>query len=71
MTRAGIRRAAANVDVSSDQMMPIKNLGRDGGQTETYVGVPTADNLSGLNTLAWPYTGPTAAAKDWTESSCS
>ena len=71
LTRAGIRRAAANVDVSSDQMMPIKNLGRDGGQTETYVGVPTADNLSGINTLAWPYTGPTAAARDWTAGPCS
>ena len=71
LTRAGIRRAAANVDVSSDQMMPIKNLGREGGQTETYVGVPTADTLSGINTLAWPYTGPTAAARDWTAGPCS
>ena len=71
LTRAGIRRAAANVDVSSDQMMPIKNLGRDGGLTETYVGVPTADNLSGINTLAWPYTGPTAADYDWTAAPCS
>ena len=52
-------------------MMPIKNLGRDGGLTETYVGVPTADNLSGINTLAWPYTGPTAADYDWTAAPCS
>jgi hypothetical protein len=71
ITRAGIRRAAANVNVSSDQMMPTKNLGQEGGQTETYVGVPTADNLSGINTLAWPYTGPTAAAKDWSAGPCS
>ena len=71
LTRAGIRRAAANVDVSSDGMMPTKNLGKDGAQTETFVGVPTADNLSGIKSLASKYTGPSAAAYDWSAGACS
>jgi hypothetical protein len=29
------------------------------------------DNLSGINTLAWPYIGPTAAARDWNAGPCS
>jgi len=71
LTRAGIRRAAANVDVDSDGMMPIKNLGKDGAQTETFVGVPTSDNLSGIKSLASKYTGPSAAAYDWSAGACS
>jgi len=34
-------------------------------------GVLTADNLSGINTLAWPYIGPTAANTDWSAGACS
>ena len=71
LTRAGIRRAAANVDVDSDGMMPIKNLGKDGAQTETFVGVPTSDNLSGIKSLVSKYTGPSAAAYDWSAGACS
>ena len=76
LTRAGIRRAAANVDVESDGMMVKRSLGQNRGDVETFIGVPTDSDengtvLSGIKTLASRYVGPTAEARDWTAGPCS
>ena len=70
LTRAGIRRAAANVDVSSDGMMVKRSLGQEGADVETFIGVPTSDSLSGINVLSANYVGPSAAGYDWNSGPC-
>jgi len=70
LTRAGIRRAAANVDVSSDGMMVKRSLGQEGADVETFIGVPTSDSLSGINVLSANYVGPSAAGYDWKSGPC-
>lgn len=76
LTRAGIRRAAANVDVESDGMMVKRSLGQNRGDVETFIGVPIdADEngkvLSGIKTIESRYVGSTAASRDWTSGPCS
>jgi len=77
ITRAGIRRAAANVDVQSDGMMVKRSLGQNRGDVETFIGVPSDKDedgntiLSGITTLESRYVGPTAEARDWNAGPCS
>ena len=71
LTRAGIRRAAANVSVDSDGMMPTRTLGQDKADKETSIGKPDGSILSGTQLLASKYVGKTAAAHDWSAGPCS
>ena len=71
LTRAGIRRAAANVPVSSDGMFPSKTLGAN---VQTPVSVMTTPNGAlpgGTAILNDGYTGPTGEGYDWSGGPCS
>ena len=70
LTRAGIRRAAANVTVESDGMFPSRTLGQDRADAQAYIGIPDGSIGSGQRVLASQYVGPTAKAYDWTSGSC-
>jgi hypothetical protein len=65
LTRAGIRRAAANVDVDSDGMMPTRTLGKDKAETSTSITTPDGTVASGSRLVKSNYSGPTAASHDW------
>jgi len=65
LSRAGIRRAAANVDVKSDGMMPTRTLGKDKAETSTSITTPDASVASGSRLVKANYSGPTAASHDW------
>ena len=71
LTRAGIRRAAANVNVSSMGMMPTRELGQNRADPETSIGKPDGSIGSGTQLLASKYVGKTAAAHDWSAGPCS
>jgi len=72
LTRAGIRRAASNVTVTSDGMMTPRELGQDGPDPESTITAPDASVGSGSATIKANYVGPTAAAYDWVgEGPCS
>jgi hypothetical protein len=71
LTRAGIRRAAANVSVSSDGMMPTRELGQDRADAESFIGIPDESQTSGIRLLSGNYVGPTAAGYDWEAGPCS
>ena len=71
LTRAGIRRAAANVYVDSDGMMPTRELGQNRADAESFVGIPDANSASGIKLLAGNYVGPSAAGYDWEAGPCS
>ena len=71
ISRAGIRRAAANVTVSSDGMMEPRELGQDRADTAAYIGIPDGSIGSGQRVLAFNYQGSTAKSYDWTSGSCS
>ena len=71
MTRAGIRRAAANVTVESDGMFPPRTLGQDAADKAAYIGIPDGNVGSGQTVLASKYVGPTAGSYDWTQGQCS
>ena len=71
LTRAGIRRAAANVPVSSDGMFPSKTLGAN---VQTPVSVMTTPNGAlpgGTAILNDGFTGPTGEGYDWSGGPCS
>ena len=70
LTRAGIRRAAANVTVDSDGMFPSRTLGQDRADAQAYIGIPDGSIGSGQRVLASQYVGPTAKAYDWTSGAC-
>jgi len=65
LSRAGIRRAAANVDVKSDGMMPTRTLGKDKAETSTSITTPDTSVASGSRLVKANYSGPTAASHDW------
>jgi hypothetical protein len=65
LSRAGIRRAAANVDVKSDGMMPTRTLGKDKAETSTSITTPDTSVGSGTRLVKANYSGPTAASHDW------
>ena len=71
LTRAGIRRAAANVTVESDGMFPPRTLGQDAADKAAYIGIPDGNVGSGQTVLASKYVGPTAGSYDWTQGQCS
>ena len=71
LTRAGIRRAAANVNVESDGMMPTRELGQNRADTESSIGKPDGNIASGVQLLSSRYVGKTAAAHDWSAGPCS
>ena len=71
LTRAGIRRAASNVNVESDGMMPTRELGQNRADPETSIGKPDGSIGSGTQLLASKYVGKTAAAHDWSAGPCS
>ena len=71
LTRAGIRRAAANVNVSSMGMMPTRELGQNRADPETSIGQPDGSIGSGTKLLSSKYVGKTAAAHDWSAGPCS
>ena len=71
LTRAGIRRAAANVYVDSDGMMPTRELGQNRADAESFVGIPDATATSGIRLLSSNYVGPSAAGYDWEAGPCS
>ena len=71
MTRAGIRRAAANVTVESDGMFPPRTLGQDAADKAAYIGIPDGNVGSGQTVLASKYVGSTAGSYDWTQGQCS
>ena len=67
LTKAGIRRAAANVDVSSDGMMPVRTLGVSKAETSTSITAPDASVGSGTRLVKANYSGPTAKSHDWSQ----
>jgi|TARA_B100001939_G_scaffold325210_1_gene317783 hypothetical protein len=67
LTKAGIRRAAANVDVSSDGMMPVRTLGVSKAETSTSITAPDASVGSGTRLVKANYSGPTAQSHDWSQ----
>ena len=71
ISRAGIRRAAANVTVDSDGFFPSRTLGQDRADAQAYIAVPDGSIGSGPRLLAGGYVGPTAKAYDWTSGACS
>ena len=71
LTRAGIRRAASNVNVESDGMMPTRELGQNRADTESSIGKPDGSIGSGVQLLASRYVGKTAKAYDWDAGPCS
>jgi ABC-type branched-subunit amino acid transport system substrate-binding protein len=71
ISRAGIRRAAANVTVDSDGFFPSRTLGQDRADAQAYIAVPDGSIGSGQRLLAGGYVGPTAKAYDWTLGACS
>ena len=71
LTRAGIRRAAANVNVESAGMMPTRELGQNRADAESSIGQPDGSIPSGSRSLASRYVGKTAAAYDWEAGPCS
>ena len=71
LTRAGIRRAAANVNVESDGMMPTRELGQNRADTESSIGKPDGSIASGVQLLSSRYVGKTAKAYDWEAGPCS
>ena len=71
LTRAGIRRAAANVYVDSDGMMPTRELGQNRADAESFIAIPDGTIGSGVKLLAGNYVGPTAGAHDWESGPCS
>ena len=71
LTRAGIRRAAANVYVDSDGMMLTRELGQDRADAESFVGIPDGSVASGIKLLSGNYVGPSAAGYDWEAGPCS
>ena len=71
LTRAGIRRAAANVYVDSDGMMPTRELGQNRADAESFVGIPDGTATSGIKLLSGNYVGPSAAGYDWEAGPCS
>ena len=70
ISRAGIRRAAANVTVDSDGMFPSRTLGQDRADAQAYIGIPDGSIGSGQRVLASQYVGPTAKAYDWSSGAC-
>ena len=71
LTRAGIRRAAANVNVESEGMMPTRELGQNRADADSSIGQPDGSIPSGSRSLASRYVGKTAAAYDWNAGPCS
>ena len=71
LSRAGIRRAAAAVNVSSDGMMPTRELGQNRADADSSIGKPDGSIPSGVQPLASRYVGKTAAAYDWNAGPCS
>ena len=71
LTRAGIRRAAANVNVESEGMMPTRELGQNRADADSSIGQPDGSIPSGSRSLASRYVGKTAAAYDWDAGPCS
>ena len=71
ISRAGIRRAAANVTVDSDGFFPSRTLGQDRADAQAYIAVPDGSIGSGQKLLAGGYVGPTAKAYDWNSGACS
>ena len=71
ISRAGIRRAAANVTVDSDGFFPSRTLGQDRADAQAYIAVPDGSIGSGQRLLAGGYVGPTAKAYDWNSGACS
>ena len=71
ISRAGIRRAAANVTVESDGMFPARTLGKDRADNAAYIGIPDGNVPSGQTVLASKYTGPSAGSYDWESGPCS
>ena len=71
ISRAGIRRAAAAVNVSSDGMMPTRELGQNRADADSSIGKPDGSIPSGVQSLASRYVGKTAAAYDWNAGPCS
>ena len=71
LTKAGIRRAAANVTVSSDGMMPEKKLGSGLPDIASTVTKPDGSVGSGAIVMKQNYVGPSAAAYDWSAGPCS
>ena len=71
LTRAGIRRAAANVYVDSDGMMPTRELGQNRADAESFIAIPDGTIGSGVKLLAGNYVGPTAGSYDWESGPCS
>ena len=71
LTRAGIRRAAANVYVESDGMMLTRELGQNRADKESFIGRPDGSIGSGTTLLAGNYVGPAADSYDWNSGPCS
>jgi len=71
ITRAGIRRAAANVNVESDGMMPTRALGQNRADKESSIGKPDGSIASGVQLLSSRYVGETAKNHDWGAGPCS
>jgi hypothetical protein len=67
LTKAGIRRAAENVNVDSDGMMPVRTLGISKAETATSITAPDASIASGSRLVKANYSGPTAASHDWSK----
>ena len=65
LTRAGIRRAAANVYVESDGMMLTRELGQDRADKESFINIPDGSIASGVKMLASNYVGPSAESYDF------
>ena len=70
LTRAGIRRAAANVYVESDGMMLTRELGQDRADKESFINIPDGSIASGVKMLASNYVGPSAESYDFTQGPC-
>ena len=70
LTRAGIRRAAANVYVESDGMMQTRELGQNRADNDSYINIPDGSIGSGARLLAPSYVGPSAESYDWTSGPC-
>ena len=70
LTRAGIRRAAANVYVESDGMILTRELGQDRADKESFIGRPDGSVGSGTTLLSGNYVGPAADSYDWNSGPC-
>ena len=70
LTRAGIRRAAANVYVESDGMMLTRELGQNRADKESFINIPDGSIASGVKLLASNYVGPSAESYDFTQGPC-